>query len=152
VSKAFTKDDDDAGFEVPPSVARHAALLTPIGADCMHEEIRKLAADPSVVSDAKRERLEALVTNAPILEKPADEEVASLGSRVWIRNEKGVARTVVIVTPEEVGHVPDGASATSPLARALVGARAGDEVTVELAGREEEVTIERVAWASAPAR
>jgi transcription elongation GreA/GreB family factor len=53
---------------------------------------------------------------------------------------------VVIVTPDEVGLVPSAISAASPLAQALLGARVGDTVEVELPRGLEELTVVAIEW------
>jgi transcription elongation GreA/GreB family factor len=54
----------------------------------------------------------------------------------------------VIVTPDEVGVVPTAISAASPLAQALLGARVGDVVELELPRGSEELTVRAIAWPS----
>ena len=51
-----------------------------------------------------------------------------------------------LVTPDEVGLVPTGISAASPLAQALLGAMVGDTVELDLPRGTEELTILSIEW------
>lgn len=128
LSKAFTKEDDEAGFTAPPSRKR-ATRLTRLGASLL------LARDDA----AARELLEG----AEIVE-PARGPRAALGARVRFADERGATRDVVLVHPEEVGLVPGGVSVFSPLGQALLGTEAGDVATLE--DRDEELDVRAVEW------
>lgn len=139
VSKAFTRDDDDAGFLPPPSRKRSATRLTAHGARVMRERLASLdAADPAAA------RLASMIADVEII-APAGGDVAALGAAVRVRDEHGAERLVVLVTVDEVGHVPHAVGVGAPLGRALLGARAGEAVTVE-GPREDELTVIDVRW------
>lgn len=139
MSKAFTKEDADAGFEAPPPTARLSeARLTAYGARLMRE---KLEQSDGVVE----ERLRGLLEGAEVIE-PACAEHVALGARVRVSSEDGPERVVVIVTPDEVGVVPSAISAASPLAQALIGAEVGDVVELELPRGAQELTVESIEW------
>jgi transcription elongation GreA/GreB family factor len=141
VSKAFTREDEDAGFQVPVRAARLSeARLTAYGARLVRDRLEALEAD-----GAAADRLRALLDHAEVVE-PSRAERAALGARVRVRSETGAERVVVIVTPDEVGVVPSGISAASPLARALIGAQVGDEVELELPRGTEELTVLEIDW------
>jgi transcription elongation GreA/GreB family factor len=61
-------------------------------------------------------------------------------------DKSDTVRTVVIVTPDEVGLVPMGISAASPLAQVLLGATKGDTVELDLPRGTEELTILALEW------
>lgn len=128
LSKAFTKEDDDAGFTAPPSRKR-ATRLTRLGASLL------LARDDD---DAR-----ALLEGAEIVE-PARGTRAALGARVRFADERGAEREVVLVHPDEVGLVPGGVSVFSPLGQALLGGEAGDAAAIE--GRDDDLEIRAVEW------
>lgn len=153
MSKAFTKDDDDAGFLPPPTSRRaHGGHLTPIGARLMTEAVAAARArltamapdDPSrAIHEATVARYAAILAAGDVLPPGRGDEVA-LGAEVRVREAKGPERTVVIVTPDEVGVVPGGCSATSPIGHALLGARVGDEVEIRKPAGTERVTVKGV--------
>lgn len=137
MSKAFTKEDEGAGFEPPPT-SRHVDLrLTAYGARVLRE---KLEAEPN-------ERLQALLADAMLLE-PARGPQAALGARVLYGSsaEPNVRREAVLVTPEEVGIVPHGVSPSSPLGRVLLGAKQGDVLDLDLPRGSEELEVLAVEW------
>ncbi len=142
MSKAFTREDEDASFQAPPPALRHSeGRLTAYGARLVRERLQGLEAG------APADRLRALLDGAEVLD-PAGAEHVALGAEVRFRPERGPERTVVIVTPDEVGVVPSAISAASPLAQALLGASAGDVVELELPlpRGSEELTVLTITW------
>ena len=114
MSKAFTKEDDDAGF-APPSASSSAIpagpfRVTPLGA-------RAIAAHPDAA-------VRAAMAHAEILAPSAD--VAVLGVTVHVRHEDGRESRYRLVSKEERALLGEGVTVDSPLGRALLGARAGD--------------------------
>lgn len=78
-----------------------------------------------------RQRLDGMkVVDAP----PADHERVYFGAWVELEDEDGLAARHRIVGPDEFDREPGFISLDSPLARALLGKRAGDEVEVEVPG------------------
>jgi transcription elongation factor GreB len=78
-----------------------------------------------------RKRLDGMVVvDAP----PADPGRVYFGAWVTLEDEDGGARRHRIVGPDEFDLAPEWISVDSPLARALLGKRVDDEVSVELAG------------------
>jgi transcription elongation GreA/GreB family factor len=151
VSKAFTREDADASFDAPVPTARLSeSRLTAYGAriarDRLSELERKDASSPSVDSTLAVTRLRDLLDSAEVVD-PAGADHVALGARVTVQSDKSdVERTVVIVTPDEVGLVPSGISAASPLAQALLGAMPGDTVELDLPRGTEELTIVALEW------
>ena len=107
MSKAFTKEDDEGGFELPP-VTR--GLPSPFRITW---------------TGAKRAGATALV-NAEILAQVIAPERAALGVTVRVRAEDGSVRPYRLVTAEEYVLLGDGVSVHSPLGHALLGATVGD--------------------------
>ena len=129
MSKAFTREDDDAGFTLEvsrPSTRdrRVAGPVTALGARLARE----------------RAGFEA-VARAPVAPPPQDTGAAALGAELRVRSRGGVERLVFIASVDEIGLVPHAASATSPLARTLMGSRAGDVVEVDGPRGVEELTV-----------
>lgn len=147
VSKAFTREDEDAGFAVPARPGRLSeARLTAYGARIVRERLADLERSGAAAEGAlAADRLRELLDSAEVLD-PAGAERVALGARVVVRSEDGKERTVVLVTPDEVGLVPSAISAASPLAQALLGARIGETVELDLPRGTEELTILTIDW------
>jgi hypothetical protein len=118
VSKAFTKEDEDAGFVAPAAKALPAGLirLTATAA-------RRLGAIAN--GDARAREILARAELLPAAHRP---ERAVLGVTVRVRDEDGGERAYRLVTAEELALVPDdhACSTGSPIGRALPGAGVGD--------------------------
>ncbi|HEX4341429.1 MAG TPA: GreA/GreB family elongation factor [Polyangiaceae bacterium] len=131
MSKAFTKEDDDAGIE-PVFSARgipHTAFrLTPAGARKLERD-----GDPRVRDALKLAELVQSSDGIP--------ERAALGVSVVVEDEHGEQHEYRLVSPEERALVGEGCSVESPIGRALLGAVKGDvrEVTVPRGPMEIEV-------------
>jgi transcription elongation factor GreB len=67
-----------------------------------------------------------------VSEPPSDRNRVYFGAWVTIEDETGATRRHRIVGPDEFDREPGYISMDSPLARALMGRRAGDEIQVEL--------------------
>jgi transcription elongation factor GreB len=72
---------------------------------------------------------------------PADRDEVRFGARVRVRGEDSHAREVQIVGVDEADPAAGLVAFVAPLARALLGQRVGDVVTVRTPGGEEEVTV-----------
>ena len=70
-----------------------------------------------------------------------DSDQVFFGSSVKIRTREGGRRTVTIVGVDEVDSAKGRVSWISPVARALLKARAGDRVTLKTPGGPEELEI-----------
>jgi transcription elongation GreA/GreB family factor len=155
VSKAFTREDADAGFDAPaPSTRLGTARLTRYGARLLRERLRELEAKgphhdgpPTQAGEHPMviERMQALLADAEIIE-PAGHEHIALGAHVRVRSGEGRERELMIVTADEVGVVPSAISAASPLAHALIGAQVGETVEFELPRGVEELTVVALDW------
>ena len=151
MSKAFTREDADAGFDAPVPTARLSeSRLTAYGARLARDRLAELehkdASSASVDGTLAVGRLRDLLDGAEVV-NPAGADHVALGARVTVQSDKSdKRRTVVIVTPDEVGIVPSGISAASPLAQALLGAMVGDSVELDLPRGSEELTILAIEW------
>ena len=70
-----------------------------------------------------------------------DDEQVFFGARVSVRSAGGEERTVTIVGADEVDAARGRVSWHSPVARALLKARAGDTVRLETPGGAEQLEI-----------
>jgi len=82
--------------------------------------------------------LETLLGNAEIIEEGGDSsgEVVEMGSQVTVVEGSGPKETYHIVGSAEAAPTEGKISYESPLGRALMGCRVGDEVTVNAPGGE----------------
>ncbi len=140
MSKAFTKEDDDGGF-VAPTATKHVGgsrFVSRLGVRLAKEALaRKTLKDKSSLLD--RAHLESIAEGT--ISEPASEDLVALGAHVRFRDERGRERSVVLVSADEIGLVPDGMSVTAPIAAALIGARAGEVREFERDDSEEELTV-----------
>jgi transcription elongation factor GreB len=144
VSKAFTREDDDLAG-APPATPRPAGGVRPVTPEGMRELADELASlDPS------SRRAQVLAATLPLLsvhDPRCDDGAAAFGCWVAVRDESGVESVWRIVGPDEADVRRQRLSVTSPLARALLGKRAGDAATVELPRGQTELEIVAVSAA-----
>ena len=139
MSKAFTKED--RGDE--PVVIRHRPPLpegtpnyvTPGGLQKLH------AALATAKLGARRLELEQRIASAVVAAPPADRGEIRFGARATIRHENGGIRQVHIVGVDEADPPAGLIAFVAPLARALLGRRVGDSVTVRVPGGAEELEV-----------
>jgi transcription elongation factor GreB len=144
VSKAFTKDDRPD----EPVVVRHRPPLpdgvpnyvTPRGLDALRAELA--GAEPG----ARRSELERRIAAAVPAPPPADRAEIRFGARVTMRGGDGESRQVQIVGVDEASPAAGLIAFVAPLARALLGRRVGDAVTVRAPGGAEEVEVLAIAY------
>jgi transcription elongation factor GreA len=74
--------------------------------------------------------IEATLRTAQVIEVRVDEDRATLGSTVAVEDPDGLPATYTIVGSTEADPATGRISNVSPVGKALMGARAGDEVTV----------------------
>jgi transcription elongation GreA/GreB family factor len=139
VSKAFTRESDDA--PEPPPPRRGVAVpepnyLTPAGARAARVELASCRDEARI-----RELAEHLAT-AQIVEPPADRAVASLGARVTIEDAAGKRTQYQIVGALEADPKRGRLFWQSPLAGALYGARVGDSAVLPRGGEVEIIAID----------
>ncbi|MCC6400862.1 MAG: GreA/GreB family elongation factor [Flavobacteriales bacterium] len=168
MSRGFVRegDQEEAPF-IPPRAPLPADVpnhVTPRGLRILQEERSALEADrskPYESEDAKRRawaeidgRLELLnerISTAHVVEplRPAPEEVrfgASVTFRMLSGPQAGQERTFTIVGVDEAS-VKDGRIAfTSPIARALIGRKRGQEAALVLAGVVQRLQVIDVAY------
>jgi transcription elongation factor GreB len=72
---------------------------------------------------------------------PPDRSRVFFGAWVTVADEAGDEHRYRIVGPDEIGDAPGYISIDSPMARALVGKRVGDTITLERAGKPHEYEV-----------
>ena len=95
---------------------------------------------------ARIAELKEMIKNAKVIdESQIDESKVSVGSKVVVMNvTRGVEATYHVVGSYEADPVAFKISDDSPIGRALIGAKEGDEVTVTGCAREQKLVIKHV--------
>jgi transcription elongation factor GreB len=154
VSKAFTKEDGAEGASVPrrraPLPAGTPNYVTSRGLRALREELARLGpAGPGIdahTQAAWRAELEERVATAVVVAPPDDRPEVRFGATARLRDASARERTIRIVGVDEADAAHGLVAFTAPLARALLGRRAGDLVTVRTPGGEEELELVEVSW------
>lgn len=139
MSKAFTKDDRPD----EPVVVRHRPSL-PEGLPNYTtrrglEGLRDLLA--TTEPGARRAELEQRIATAVVAPTPVNRDEIRFGARVKMRDANGALREIQIVGVDEADPGAGLVAFVAPLARALLGRRAGDQVTVRAPGGADELEI-----------
>jgi transcription elongation factor GreA len=91
--------------------------------------------------ETKIARLRERIAAAVLVEGSSDADVVSFGGTVRVRDENGAEHTWRIVSSHEASPADGRLSVESPVAVALLGRAAGEQVTVSLPTRERSLTI-----------
>jgi hypothetical protein len=135
MSKAFTKEDDGGGTNLPPRVA------LPVAAGPFHVTPQGLL----LMGQSADERVRALVPSAQRIElPPGDLPHAILGATVLVRDQDDQERSYVLVGSEERALTNQGCSVLSPLGRALLGAVVGEVREIVTPKGTSELTVVRI--------
>jgi transcription elongation GreA/GreB family factor len=150
MSRAFVKEEDDA--PPPPPLERPVSsapnFVTARGARLMDAEILRIEAalaletDDATAAELQRDlryRTTRRATSRLVEAEPNPETVA-FGTRVRIRRD-GEEREIAIVGEDEADPEAGLVSWTSPLARALDAAEAGDEVELRAGSRVSRIEV-----------
>lgn len=172
MSRAFVRESDDRP-ELPnarqPSVLPPGAknYLTPGGAARLRDQLRQFVevqrpalAAASSDGDVKRQllaldqriqQLEESLQSAEIVPPPPTEsaDVVRFGATVLVRRSDGEEDSYRIVGVDEIDLDRSWVSWLSPIAKALMNARVGQQVCFKFPSGEEQLEIVRVAYESA---
>jgi transcription elongation GreA/GreB family factor len=147
MSVAFRREGDDEHkepeFELPIAVGPN--LVTPRGLRLLGEAVERIEAEIAATGDEEaRKKLQRRLryfhtrqSTADVQEPPADASVG-IGSRVTYRLNKA-DKTITIVGGDEADPALGCVAFSAPLARALMGAEAGE--SVEYQGREDAIAL-----------
>jgi transcription elongation factor GreA len=94
--------------------------------------------------ETKIARLREKISTAVVVEEgegPAADGAVGFGSTVAVRDQNGVERTWMIVSSHDAAPAEGRLSAESPVARALVGRRPGEQAAVTLPRGESVLTV-----------
>lgn len=155
VSRAFVKEE---AAELPPVAPPRAALpsgvpnyVTERGLRLLREELAALereraeAAHVSATYAQRRAQLEERIASAIVVAPKSPVEEVRFGTSVVVVGEDAVPRTYQLVGVDEAEPGRGRIAFVSPVARALLGRRAGDVVTVRTPRGEESLEIVQVA-------
>lgn len=153
MSKAFTREDDVSESAplrplptLPPGVKNY---ITAEGAEMLRSEMAKLenqratvASDRAQASnlDQRIARLEQILGSLTVVE-PARSEEARFGAHVTVKYPAGDVETFRIVGVNEIDLERNFISWQSPLAKALINAKAGDIVKFRTPAGEQKLQI-----------
>jgi transcription elongation factor GreA len=105
-----------------------------------------IAKDDQAHLETKILRLNQRLRAARVVERSVSADVVAFGSTVTVVDEaSGRELEFTLVGATEADLKTGRLSAESPVARALVGARAGETVTVETPGGQRSYSVKRVA-------
>ncbi len=165
MSKAFTKESDDGPENevhlefkdpLPPGVKNY---VTPEGAAALRDELSRLESEPRPKGSDKaaKKRLEALerrtqflrdrVANMTVVDTGSqDKDSVHFGATVVVADEEGNEKSYHIVGVDESDPGKGRISWISPIAKALISARVGDVVTLELPDGNAELEILQIEY------
>ncbi|HEV7808573.1 MAG TPA: transcription elongation factor GreA [Solirubrobacteraceae bacterium] len=103
-----------------------------------------IAKDDQAHLETKIKRLTERLRAARVVEGTTDPEIVGFGSTVLVTDDAGRETEFTLVGPTEADLKTGRLSAESPVARALVGARAGETVAVQTPGGERRYAVLRV--------
>ena len=148
MSRAFVKETDDGGDELPERpVSQHPNFVTADGLAAIEAELTRLQAELDAAGgDRATERRigrdlrywRARRAGAEVTPPPPDSTEVRFGATVTVVRDDGRIQKFRIVGEDEADPAKGSISYVSPLARALLGKAAGDVITV--AGQETEIS------------
>lgn len=150
MSRAFTKELDDTPIPTVPDrpLSKTRNLVTQTGASKIEGEVASLK-DRLVRASSDEDRSllsrelrywEARRASMEIVPTPNGIDQVQFGTTVVV--ERGSTKQELTIVGEDEADPTSGAIAwTSPLARAIDGAKVGDVVVFELPARQEKVSI-----------
>ena len=151
MSRAFVKEDDGSRPEALPEIPVSSApnLVTARGLRLIERRIAEIEAalgdapDEAAIARLRRDLRYwgARHATARLTAPDPDDPAAQFGSRVTYRGEDGEPRTVVLTGEDEADPAAGRIPYPAPVARALIGAVAGQSVTLTLRGQPVELEV-----------
>jgi len=163
MSRAFVRESDDRVDELKPLWTPLPAgtqnYITPSGAKGFQEELEKLLEQKRLASEtnngaAERQKLESRIrqyqqriqTFVITPPNPVEPDRIAFGATVTVRNVSGEEFAYRIVGIDEVDLDRDWISWQSPLARALVTHKTGDEVVFRAPAGVQRLKILQISY------
>ncbi|HTB84999.1 MAG TPA: GreA/GreB family elongation factor [Candidatus Sulfotelmatobacter sp.] len=147
MSKAFTRETDEdveavvlRPAKLPPGVPNY---LTASGMERLRNRLTHLLSQPAdfsnrqVINELKQSLDSAVVVEPP----PLPWEQVLFGAYVTVKNQSGELIRYHLVGVDETDLQPDNISWRSPLARALLKARLGNQIKFKSPGGVHQLTI-----------
>ena len=143
MSKAFTDEETPVPDGPEPLPPRERDLpITPAGLARLRAELAELsAAGPTEIGVRRARVLAQVLTSVYVQEPSLVDGRAGFGTTVTVEEADGRRTSYEIVGPDEVEPARRQISAASPVARALLGTRAGDTVVLRRPRGDIEVRI-----------
>jgi transcription elongation factor GreB len=156
VSKAFTDEETAEAPRVvvprPPLPEGVPNYVTERGLALLRDELAALLEErapdgPERAALAQRRaQLQQRIASAELVTRPSEaDEVVRFGAHVRVEGAEG-ERRLQIVGVDEADAAQGRIAFVAPLARALLGRRAGDVVRVQKPSGEEELEVVAVEW------
>lgn len=144
MSRAFVKDDDGTPERpVARAVSDNPNYVTPQGLEQLE---RRLADAERAGNERDAVYLRSRIADAIVVERDGKKRrEVEIGATVTIVEPDGTQRTYQIVGEDEADPLQGSISWISPLAQALLGAKAGDTVRWERPAGTLSVTIRAIA-------
>lgn len=140
MSRAFVKETDDLGDDLPERpVSAAPNLVTPAGLAAIEAGVARLQQDLAAAGEDRAARTRigrdlrywtARRGNAQVVEAPSDHSMVRFSATVTIDRDDGRRQSFRIVGEDEADPTQGTLSHVSPLARAMLGRRAGESVRV----------------------
>lgn len=168
MSRAFVKEEQP---EIPAAAPPRAALpdgavnyVTPRGLELLRSEADALAlqraaleAQPEgpertralFLAQQRKNALDERIASARLVEAPSSSDEVRFGATVSVRAEGGALQRYRIVGVDEAEPSHGLIAFVSPLARALLGRRAGEIATLRRPRGEEELEVVAISYDSA---
>jgi transcription elongation factor GreB len=163
MSKAFTRDENE-GPEIPDIIPTTSVLapgaknyITPEGAQKLRDELKRMVeiTRPELAGakddpDAKRQlarldqrimQVEESLQSAEIVSPPIDTDVVRFGASVTVRAPDKTETTYRIVGVDETDLENNRVSWMSPIAKALLNRRRGEQIRFKFPSGEETLEI-----------
>lgn len=170
MSKAFTQEESEReSLVVPPRAPLPSGTpnyVTPRGLSALQAELARWEDERSRLTDhdevdrthtlaviqARIRELEGRIASATVIDHhshPSDE--VRFGAQVRVRSEDGTERAYEIVGVDEADVAHGRIAFIAPLARALLGKRPGEVVTLRSPRGEEELEIVHISYGASDA-
>jgi transcription elongation factor GreA len=114
------------------------------GGELIEDAEYEAAKNEQAFVEGRIQELEILLANARIIEDTGKKDTVQVAAKVTIQEEGNEPETYVIVGPAEANPREGRISNESPLGRALMDHRAGDQVKVEAPGGAFTVRVVKV--------
>lgn len=159
MSRAFVKEDanspQEAGFEPIELDAGNKLYFTPSGLDRLNADLGEVQSSVASATDLnakanlknRLQYLEKLSQRAEVIDPVRQSgDTIRFGATVSVRDEEDSEKVFRIVGIYEADSKSGKISYLSPVAKALLGKRAGDDVVIETPQAEHEFEILKVEY------